>query len=100
MSEKPFSRHERLRGTELEDLKRSLSQLLIDFTVNNADLFPYQFGTGFKIVAEKVTAAGFKAALQNIAIQYDDNIIFNVSNVDQLIIEVTDISDEAAPTLN
>lgn len=100
MSEKPFSKHERLNTPELETIKRDISALLIDMGLEVVTISPSQDGASFRISAPRVEGRTFLQSLQAIAVEYDEHIVFEVTNRENLIIEVRDESTAAKPTLN
>ncbi len=101
MSAKPFSHHEQLRSTELETIKRDVLALLTDYDVGNVTYNPNQIGNSFVIRGNVITDKSFFRTLQQeIAVHYDEHIVFEIENRDALIIEVRDESDQAKPTLN
>jgi hypothetical protein len=100
MSEKPFNFHERLGSQELETIKREILTALTEYGVTDAKFVPKPDGTSFRITASLLTDMSFIRALQHIAVQYDDNIVFEVENRTGLIIEVTDLAEDTKPTIN
>jgi hypothetical protein len=100
MSERPLEQHERWRSEALRLAKAEITGILVDFEVQNCRFAQSADGTTLTISADTIRNHGFFTALQAIILNYADTLTCEVSNVDYLVIRLSDPSPQAKPTIH
>ncbi len=99
MTEKLNNNESYLNG-RLKAIKDFISELLTAYNIAAVKVTIDDYGTSFQIEAEKLQDTEFLHTLHVIAVNNSDNVDFDVTNVNKLIIRVTDKSPDARPILH